>query len=160
ANNNGMTAELDVDSRPQPPPPPPAQVGLVTALYRSLLQRAAEPAGLAGWIGGLDRGATRLAIIQGITNSPEYRGRPGDQFYATYLHRAAEPMGRAAWVGALLNGASETTVAIAFLTSAEYTRTHQDATSFVNGVYADVLGRAPDAMGMALWPLVASLPGG
>jgi hypothetical protein len=65
------------------------------------------------------------------------------------LHRLPDPAGRAGWVNSFLAGASEISVAQLFLTSAEYVATHQSNFSFVTGLYVDVLGRAPDAAGLA-----------
>jgi hypothetical protein len=136
-----------------------AEVRYVTALYRALLGRDPEPAGLSGWVGALAAGATHLQIDEGIYNSPEHRGRQVDGFYATYLHRAAEPAGRAYWVNALLRGASETIVPVEFLLSPEYTLAHPDAGSFVRGLYGDVLGRAPDVGSELAWRQLVQLGG-
>jgi hypothetical protein len=78
-----------------------------------------------------------------------------DQYYATYLHRAADAEGRAAWVAALLGGMSEEQVAAGFLTSAEYQQAHASPTAYLSGLYADVLGRQPDAPGLAAWQQAA-----
>jgi Calx-beta domain/Domain of unknown function (DUF4214)/WD40-like Beta Propeller Repeat len=127
------------------------EIQFVTALYRALLSRDPEPFGLGIWVGLLDGGGTRVQVAQGIYISPEHRGRQVDQFYATFLHRAAESGGRDFWVNALLRGVSETDVARAFLLSQEYTSSHPDTASFVNGLYGDVLGREPDSQGESFW---------
>jgi hypothetical protein len=123
----------------------------VHSLYRAVLHRAAEPAGLAAWVGALEAGLTRQQVAQGFWESPEHRGLQVDGFYATYLHRAADAPGRASWVSALLAGASEAEVARGFLTSAEYLQAHPDLPGFVRGLYADVLGRTPEAAELAGW---------
>src|SRR5207248_202075 len=48
-------------------------------------------------------------------------------------------------------GMNETDVVIAFLTSPEYTASHPDNASFVQGLYNDVLGRAGNAREVAAW---------
>jgi hypothetical protein len=103
----------------------------------------------------LQGGGTRLQVVQGIWNSPEHRGLQVDQFYATYLHRAGDASGRAFWVSALLGGVSEQQVAAGFLTSAEYQQAHASPTAYLFGLYADVLGRAPDPDGLASWQAAA-----
>jgi hypothetical protein len=135
-------------------------VAYVQALYRALLGRAADVPGLNSWVGLLDAGAPLVAVSTGIWNSPEHRGIEVDEFYATYLHRKADPGGRVNWVRALLAGLGETTVARLFLTSPEYTAAHPSTTSFVRGVYADVLSRAADPIGQADWQQVGQLPSG
>jgi sugar lactone lactonase YvrE len=132
-----------------------AEQALVQQLYRDLLGRDAEAQGLAGWTALLQAGGTRLQVVQGIWNSPEHRGVEVDQFYATYLHRPADAEGRAAWTAALLGGVSEEQAAGGFLTSAEYQQSHASPTAYLFGLYADVLGRAPDPDGLASWQAAA-----
>ncbi len=130
----------------------------VNGLYHELLGRAPDQAGLDGWVFLLDSGTlTRLQVADDVWRSPEHRGLEVDAYYQTFLHRASDPAGRAAWVAGFLAGASETTIAEGFLLSAEYQAAHSSNTDFVNGLYMDVLGRAPDA-GAASW--IAALNGG
>jgi glucose/arabinose dehydrogenase len=121
----------------------------VTGLYQDLLHRAPDTNGLNAWVAQLQAGASRQQVVNGLWTSAEHRGLEVDSYYVTYLHRAADSAGHQAWVNAFLSGASEVAVQEAFLTSAEYTATHADNTTFVNGLYADVLGRAPDTAGQA-----------
>jgi hypothetical protein len=81
-----------------------------------------------------------------------------DQFYTTFLHHSADSAGAMYWVNAMLNGASEESVMVGFLTSPEYQASHSDDTTFVQGLYSDVLGRAADAAGQSFW--VQALAGG
>jgi hypothetical protein len=54
-------------------------------------------------------------------------------------------------VNALLSGESEADVKVGFLSSAEYRAAHAADAAFVAGLYHDVVGRAPDATGQAIW---------
>ena len=67
----------------------------VTRLYRSLLNREPDAAGLQYWNNQLAGGATREAVAQGIYDSPEHRGIQVDEYYQHYLNRASDPQGRA-----------------------------------------------------------------
>jgi hypothetical protein len=127
----------------------------VRALYRDLLGRAAEPAGLKAWASMLLQGVSRTDVAAGIWNSAEHRGIEVDDYYAQFLHRKADPAGRQAWINAMLAGMSETDVERAFLTSDEYVLTHPDSTAYVFGLYADVLGRQPDPNGLLDWEQAA-----
>src|SRR5262249_34287776 len=70
------------------------------------------------------------------------------------------PAGRAVWVQAFQSGASESDVIAGFLASDEYRINHPDTASFVQGLYQDVLGRVPDALGQAFWAAYTDgLPG-
>jgi hypothetical protein len=128
---------------------PPYQ--FVRALYRDVLNRAPDAAGLQGWVDRLQAGASRLDVATGIWDSAEHRGLEVDRLYTTFLHRAADPDGRAVWANALASGMSEAAVALAFLTSPEYQQAHPDPDSFVRGLYGDVLGRAADQAGLDDW---------
>src|SRR5439155_6207789 len=93
------------------PPSPDAATAFVRGLYRNLLNRDAEPGGLAFWTGLLRAGgnglAARGAVVSGIWQSAEHRGLQVDHYYATFLGRQAEPAGRAFHVQRFLNGAGE-----------------------------------------------------
>ncbi|KQU88737.1 hypothetical protein ASC78_23860 [Variovorax sp. Root318D1] len=45
----------------------------VTQLYANVLDRAPEPAGLAGWVGALGAGASRADVLRGFSESSELR---------------------------------------------------------------------------------------
>jgi hypothetical protein len=128
----------------------------VRALYRDLLDRAADPSGLLSWVTIIESGGSRAAVTAGIWNSPEHRGIEVDGFYHTYLHRAADPAGRLEWIDAMLAGMSDTAVAQAFLTSPEYTGAHPGSAAFLDGLYTDVLGRPPDEAGLTAWQQAAA----
>jgi hypothetical protein len=130
----------------------------VGGLYRTLLNRSPEQAGLNHWVLLLDNGLDRQQIAQGIYESPEHRGLQVDQFYATYLHRNPDPAGRTFWTSALLAGWSQTDVVRGFLTSPEYQAAHPDAASFVSGLYADLWGKPLDGPGQSLIKLLPYLP--
>jgi hypothetical protein len=145
------TAQVTTGPRPHLPP----EQAFVEELYRDLLGRDAEARGLKDWAALLQAGGTRLQVVQGVWASPEHRGREVDQFYATYLHRAADASGRTFWVNAIVGGMSEADVAAGFLASAEYRQAHASPTAYLFGLYADVLGRAPDPDGLAAWQAAA-----
>jgi hypothetical protein len=126
-------------------------VRFVTAMYRDVLGRLPESAGLIFWVRQFAAGVSRFHVASGIYQSAEHRGHQVDQFYATYLHRPADPGGRTFWINDFQAGATEQAVAQAFLTSQEYLAGHSDSSSFVNGLHADVLGRPADAPGLAVW---------
>jgi len=53
--------------------------GYVQQLYRNVLGREADPTGLADWVGQLDRGASRGAILVGFSESDEFKANMADQ---------------------------------------------------------------------------------
>jgi hypothetical protein len=132
-------------------PPPDPTVTFVETLYQDVLNRGPDAQGMAYWVALLQAGVTRQQVADGFWDSLEHRGLEVDQFYTTYLHRAAEPSGRAYWVNQLMAGMSEAQVANGFLTSNEYTQSHPSTVDYLFGLYADVLGRSPDANGLDAW---------
>src|SRR5262249_40995909 len=123
----------------------------VEGLYRNLLSRNADPAGLSGWVGALRQGTSRDDIARAIWNSAEHRVRQVESYYEAYLHRQADAAGLQDWVEALLSGVSENDVALGFLSSVEYQVLHPSDTEFVEALYRDVLGRTPDSAGESGW---------
>jgi hypothetical protein len=147
------SASATVTVRVAPLPAPAEQ--FVRALYRDLLGREADEAGLDAWVRLLQAGGTREQVAQGFWESPEHRGLQVDELYTTYLHRAADAQGRTSWVNALMSGMTETEASRGFLTSAEYLQAHTDTTAYLTALYTDVLGRGPDVAGLAGWQQAA-----
>lgn len=121
----------------------------VMRLYRELLRRDAEDAGLAAWSGALDRDGDRMAIVRGILASREYRERVVRQLYLTYLHREAEPAGLEAFVTFFNQGGTVEQAAAVMVGSDEYfqTRASNNIESFLEALYGDALRRDTDAVG-------------
>jgi hypothetical protein len=132
-------------------PKPNAAELYVTQLYRALLNRDPESAGLQAWTQWLAAGASRLDIARGIYDSAEHRGFQVDQFYERYLHRAADSTGRAFWVNSMRRGTDETAIEQAFFRSSEYARSHPNAGAFVRGLCQDVYGSSPTSQDIAFW---------
>jgi SdrD B-like domain/Domain of unknown function (DUF4214) len=135
-----------------------AEATYVDGLYRTLLQRPADEAGLIGWVTAMQQGMSRAQVVAAIWDSAEHRGLEVDQLYQTFLHRQADAAGRAAFVNVLMSGATEEDVALMMIDSNEYQSAHPDNTSFILGLYADILGRTPAPAETAAW--LAVLQGG
>ena len=99
-----------------------ANADFVEALYRAILDRNAEPGGLAYWTNLLNSGAlSRLQVAQEIRTSPEHFTQEVTDFYFTLLDRAPDAGGLQSWVQQLENGSlTEEQVAFDFLDSPEY----------------------------------------
>lgn len=147
-----------VDPTPTPTMSATEARSFVTGLYVDLLGRNPDAGGLSSHMQRLLSGASQSTIVHAFTHSPEYVGRVVDGMYLSYLHRRADPVGRAAWVSAMVSGVSENEVATAFVTSVEYAARRATNSSFVDGLYRDILGRAPDAAGLNAH--TASMQGG
>ncbi len=127
-----------------------ANADYVEAIYRSELNRNADPGGLSYWTEILNGNANRrMQVVQGISNSPEHFGQEVDAYYQTLLGRVADPQGRANWISALENGSTEEQVASSFLTSSEYL--NKGDKHFVDAMYQSLLGRSFDPAGETAW---------
>jgi protocatechuate 3,4-dioxygenase beta subunit len=128
-----------------------AEATYVNGLYHTLLGRGADSTGLTNWVIALQNGVSRQEVATAIWDSAEHRGIEVDQFYAAFLHRSESPAERAAWVNLMLGGESELQVADSFILSSEYEAAHASSTSFVSGLYADVLGRGATSAEITGW---------
>jgi hypothetical protein len=140
-------------------------------LYLNVLNRAAEPAGLAYWTSVLNSGTTRGAVLAGFSDSAENISNYALQLsaglwdidetaasvarlYWGALDRAPDAGGLSYWTGQLKSGAqSLSQEAAAFVGSVEYQATYGilDNAAFVNQLYLNVLDRVADAGGLAYW---------
>src|SRR5262249_32236552 len=129
----------------------PATAHFIAGLYGALLGRPPDVTGQANLADLLHDGIPARQAARAVWQSAEHRGRQVDQYYLTFLHRQAEPAERALWVNYFLTGASELAVEQSILTSGEYQAARTDTTSFVRGLYTDILGRAPNAAEQGFW---------
>jgi virginiamycin B lyase len=125
----------------------------VEQLYRDLLHRDADTNGLAYFSTILDMGlVSRSQVILAISTSLEARVNQVEALYQKVLHRFADPGGLTTYVLLLNGGMSTTQVEAILLGSPEYQALHSGGSAgFLNGVYQDVLGRAPDQSGSQFW---------
>lgn len=130
----------------------------VRSLYVDLLGRGADAGGLNAHVQRMLAGASREEIVAAFTTSTEYLGRVVDGMYSKYLHRRADAGGRAYWIASMQAGATQNDVALAMINSVEYVMRRTSNAAFVDGLYRDILGRAPDAAGMSVH--LTSLQGG
>jgi hypothetical protein len=118
--------------------------GYVQQLYRNVLGREADPAGLADWVGRLDSGASRGTILVGFSESPEFKADIANQVEILRLYYLlGQRMPTAAelksWTN-FLNGDGQTTT----LFAQGYPSDLAD-TNFVQLVFQGFLRRPADS---------------
>lgn len=145
----------------------------VTLLYNNVLGRAPDASGFATWLAALSSGGqTRDAVVAGFSESREFALRceigglnasraaiqadwADDVFrlYRATLGRTADIGGLINWTSALAQGRSFLDVVQGFVASREFQNLYgaTDDAGFVTLLYHNVLGRAPDATGFAMW---------
>jgi hypothetical protein len=120
----------------------------VESVYETLLNRVADPGGLAGWTAFLDQGLSPVTVVLVLESSPEYRADAVQAIYQRYLHRDADAGGLAVFAGAFGVGLTDEQIAGILISSPEYDQLHGGSVAgFVTGLYEDGLGRAPDFAG-------------
>lgn len=131
----------------------PVNQRFVSQLYRDLLGREADPAGLAAFQRLLDQNQlTRAGAVQAIQGSQEYRDRVVRDLYRRILGREADPLGLAGWSAFLGQGGTSDRLQALLMESDEFFRRFGGTQNgFLNGVYQTVLGRTPDTLGQQLW---------
>lgn len=149
----------------------------VSQLYQTVLGRAGDAAGAQGWQNALASGESRADVADSFVFSAEHvaqlqpaldtgvymsdsNASDVARLYYGLLGRAPDPTGLQGQTAAFDDGATLNNVASTFLSSTEY-QSHYAGTSdqaFVNDLYQNALGRAPDAAGGAGW--VGALAGG
>jgi hypothetical protein len=157
-NSNGAFSDTGIEVAPAPQTNPLIQ--FVQAAYQQILGRSPSSADLANALNGLSSGLiSRPAFTAALTHSPEYLDRLVERDYEHYLGRNADGAGLQYWQQQLQNGLTDEQMEAVFIGSPEY-YAHAGGTdkAWVDQMYFDLLGRAPDAAGESYW--VAQLAGG
>jgi hypothetical protein len=122
-------------------------VAFISGLYHDVLGRAADSGGLQAFQQTLDaaRNSVHVQFALAYVTSPEERSDLVAGFYTKYLGRTPSAPEVAGWVAVLQQGETPEQVIAAFISSAEYFQKQGGTNSgFVNQIYQDLLGRAPD----------------
>jgi hypothetical protein len=132
--------------------------------YRDFLQREGDAGGIDAWTALLAAGAvTRPAVVEGFLGSPEFDlvMGPVTRLYFSFFQRVPDNVGLAYNAGLVRKGqVTLQQLADAMAASGEFQSTYGslDDAQYVALLYQNVLGREPDADGLAGW--VALLGGG
>jgi uncharacterized protein (TIGR03118 family) len=128
-----------------------ANARFVDQVFQDLLNRQAEPAGLAFWIGQLDQGMARSQVVSAIEQSMEFQTNQVQQAYQRFLHRKADQAGLNFWANFLQQGHTVEQMEAGLAGSQEYFQNRGGGTNngFLAALYQDALGRAIDAGGQA-----------
>ena len=147
-------AELTVLSEP----------ALVDLLFQDVLDRPADPGGLANFEAALAVGTPPATLLGNLLGSAEYAQRQVEaatRLYYAALARPPDFTGLQNWSNALQNGVLTLTgAADEFAASPEFRLKYGslDNTGYVQQLYRNVLGREADPAGLASW--VAQLDSG
>lgn len=125
--------------------------------YRDFLNREATNAEATAGVNAINAGQSRPAFIEALIKSPAYEdlGGPVTRLYSAYFLRFPDVQGYDFWVDAYRVNNPWTFIGISnfFATSPEFTQRYGSLNNaqFVDLIYQNVLGRAPDPTGRAFW---------
>ncbi|BBB67568.1 hypothetical protein UNDYM_3315 [Undibacterium sp. YM2] len=125
-------------------------------LYRDVLFREADTAGVQYWQGQIDSGKmSRAQVAASFMESAEFQSGIGGitRLYFGAFDRLPDREGLAYWMQAQKDGMNLSKISASFVSSAEFQKTYGalDNTAFVDRVYQNVLHRSSDAAGKAYW---------
>ncbi|PXX39890.1 DUF4214 domain-containing protein, partial [Undibacterium pigrum] len=125
-------------------------------LYRDVLFREADTAGLQYWQGQIETGKmSRAQMAASFMESVEFQTGIGGitRLYFGAFDRLPDREGLAYWMQAQKDGMNLSKISSSFVASAEFQKTYGalDNTAFVDRVYQNVLHRPSDAAGKAYW---------
>jgi len=129
------------------PPTPPAVSGTSPSQSTPVVTSTPAPTPNPG------NGPTAwLTVANGLTHSAEYYSNFVTAAYQQYLGRQPDANGLAYWVNQMQQGLSDERLEAGFIGSPEYIADHGGAgANWVQGLYQDLLGRAPAADEVAYW---------
>jgi uncharacterized delta-60 repeat protein len=125
----------------------------IAQVYPDLLQRPADPGGLAFWSCLLDGGLSRAQVVQKMQATPEYHTVLVNNLYNRILGRNPDTSGDATWLNFLNQGGTEEQLEAMFLGSDEFFAKHgsNNSQGFLPALYQIVLQRPIDAGGLQSW---------
>lgn len=113
-------------------------------LYEVLLNRPAEPAGLAGGANFLAAGGTPTGLVQLLQTTTEYLDDQVTLLYRRYLGRSPSAFEVGAVAGVLKSGATPEQMSTSLIGTPEFFSDFGSANDvFVEGAFRATLGRAP-----------------
>lgn len=141
----------DIPSESVQSPPEGLLVGddaFTNAAFNDFLNRDALPTELLDWSSELASGTSRFVLVTNLTQREEWIGVIVDRMYRETLDRDSDAAGRAFWIDRVQDGMTVSEIAAGFYSSPEYA---DDGTveMWIEDLYAELLGRAPDAAGLA-----------
>ncbi len=129
-----------------------ANRAFVEGLYDDVLNRVPSAGEGDGWVDALNAGLSRSDVAGVFLDSVEYTTLFINRIYNHFLGRDADVAGLDAWSSFLAGGGSERQLLDGILASDEYfVLQGGNNADFVAGLYADLLGRAPDLAGQEAW---------
>ncbi len=126
---------------------------LVRALYDAVLGRQPSGGDLAYWVGRFQAGTDPARLAESLARTREGWSQVVKQHYRLALSREGEPDGVSYWTDVLQGSNKPDTLLTQLFASPEVFSARGGGTNdgFFTYLYGRVLGRSPDAAGLAYW---------
>ena len=132
--------------------------GLVAGMYKDLLLRNPDQAGIDYWVAQLQGGASVASVAFGFTASAERESIRITDDYMTYLGRQPDPAGLTFWLNDFLIGGTNEDLIAGFVGSTEYYATPNkgagNRAAWIAIAYQDVLHRVAKPSDIDYWESV------
>jgi hypothetical protein len=123
--------------------------------YADFAAGTPSAADISSWTKKFEANTLHATLIDTLRKASPWDGRVGpvSRLYSAYFLRPPDTSGLKFWVGRSRGGMRLYAISSNFAGSSEFTRRYGALTKeqFVQLVYQNVLGRAPDASGLAYW---------
>jgi hypothetical protein len=124
--------------------------------YRDFLNREGDAGGITFWTDRVNGAvSSRGQVVESFFTSEEFQNTvaPVTRLYFAYFLRIPDYTGLQFWINYYKAGNSLNAISNFFAASPEFTATYGALTNaqYVNLIYQNVLGRAPDSGGLAFW---------
>lgn len=137
----------------------------VHLVYTEVIGRPAESEGFNYWLGQLNAGMSRGALMIGFSEASEYITKTGTvapqssveaevyRLYVAYFLRSPDPSGFSHWVGQANAGVPIEQISAAFASGAEFQSRYGSLSNddFIELVYRNVLTREAEGSGQGYW---------
>lgn len=130
--------------------PPAGDVRFMRDAFVSLLGRLPTSESSSSWLAQRRAGLPAEELARGLAATREHRSVQVDRLVSALLHQPAGPEAHAPLLTLLTRRGADTVIG-RLASSRQYAATHRGARSFVQGLYADLLTRAPDRAELAGW---------
>ncbi|HYT89992.1 MAG TPA: DUF4214 domain-containing protein, partial [Gemmataceae bacterium] len=141
----GINSSLEYFQHQSPHWSVPGLQSWVSHMYVDTLGRVVDPNGLSFWVGAMERGASRIDIMQQVVHSGEFLTHEINNVYQQLLHRAGDPAGINIGLQLLGSGGTVEQLKAQLMGSAEYYFVRGGGTDagFLTSVLSDALSMPP-----------------
>jgi alpha-tubulin suppressor-like RCC1 family protein len=123
----------------------------VEQVYRDVLVREADAAGLAFWLNQLESGSVSRANMISSVLVYTHEATLAARLYFAIFQRSPDPVGHESWTWQISNRGAALTAEQLIGLNEFFSATLRDSAGYIDRLYRHVLGRPADSSGAAYW---------